>query len=93
MIQNPFREMLKKAQNEGRAYCGTTRRVPRLNMTGCTIKLAQQNYGEHYKVMSAIRRNLQTRCHFPVDGSGCRGKCSWQIYGLPENGFRNRCQG
>ncbi|MBN1901126.1 uroporphyrinogen decarboxylase family protein [Candidatus Sumerlaeota bacterium] len=39
---------------------------PGLNMTGCTIKLAQQNYGEHFKVMKAIAETFEPDIIFPL---------------------------
>ncbi|MBN1518408.1 uroporphyrinogen decarboxylase family protein [Candidatus Sumerlaeota bacterium] len=66
MTQNPFREKFRRAQNEGRRLVVPLVGFPGLNMTGCTIKLAQQNYGEHFKVMKAIAEAFEPDVIFPL---------------------------
>jgi len=39
---------------------------PGLNLTGCTIKLAQQNFREHFKVLSAIADKFNPDAIFPL---------------------------
>ena len=39
---------------------------PGLNLTGCTVKLAQQNYGEHFKVLKAIADTYCPDAIFPL---------------------------
>ena len=39
---------------------------PGLNLTGCNIKLAQQNYGEHFKVLKAIAEEYKPDAVFPL---------------------------
>lgn len=39
---------------------------PGLNLTGGTIKLAQQNYGEHYKVVKALADEFKPDAIFPL---------------------------
>lgn len=39
---------------------------PGLNLTGCTVKLAQQNFGEHYKVLKAIVDTFKPDAVFPL---------------------------
>ncbi len=39
---------------------------PGLNITNCNIKLAQQNYGEHYKVVKALADRFQPDIMFPL---------------------------
>ncbi len=39
---------------------------PGLSMTGCTIKLAQQNYGEHFKVVRALAETFKPDMIFPL---------------------------
>ena len=51
MITSPFHRKLASAQNEGRRLVAPLIGFPGINMTGCTIKLAQQNYGEHLKII------------------------------------------
>ena len=54
MIEKLLFNLVKKAQNEKRRLIAPLIGFPGLNLTGCTVKLAQQNYGEHFKVLSAI---------------------------------------
>ncbi len=39
---------------------------PGIILTGGTIKLAQQNFGEHYKVLKAISETSQPDAVFPL---------------------------
>ncbi len=39
---------------------------PGLNLTGCTVKLAQQNFGEHFKVIKAITETIKPDAVFPL---------------------------
>ena len=66
MARNPFLEKLRSAQNEGRRLVVPLVGFPGLNMTGCTIKLAQQNYGEHFKVVKAIAETFEPDIVFPL---------------------------
>ena len=66
MAQKPFGEMAPKAQNEGRRLVAPLVGFPGLNMTGCTVKLAQQNYGEHYKVVKLLAQTFQPDVIFPL---------------------------
>ena len=58
--------MLTNAQNDGRRVVAPLVGFPGLNMTDCTIKLAQQNYGEHFKVMKAIAERFEPDIIFPL---------------------------
>lgn len=40
--------------------------LPGLNLTGSTVKLAQQNFGEHYKVLKAISETFKPDAIFPL---------------------------
>lgn len=55
MIRNVFRDGLFNARKQGRRLVVPLVGFPGLNITNCTIKLAQQNYREHFKVMKAIK--------------------------------------
>lgn len=66
MIQKPFLEMIALARNEQRRLVVPLVGFPGLNITGCTIKLAQQNYGEHFRVMRAIAEAVKPDVIFPL---------------------------
>jgi len=66
VAQKPFCEMARKAQNEGRRLVAPLVGFPGLNMTGCTVKLAQQNYGEHYRVVKLLTETFQPDVVFPL---------------------------
>ena len=66
MIRSPFKEKLNSTANEGRRMVAPLVGFPGLNMTGGTIKLAQQNYGEHFKVMKAICETISPDVIFPL---------------------------
>jgi len=66
MIEKPFHEMARQAWREGRRLVAPLMGFPGLNMTGCTVKLAQQNYGEHYKVVKLLAETFQPDMVFPL---------------------------
>jgi uroporphyrinogen decarboxylase len=66
MSSKPFVEALARAQADGRRIVAPLVGFPGLNMTGCTIKLAQQNYGEHFKAIRAIAETFQPDVLFPL---------------------------
>jgi uroporphyrinogen decarboxylase len=66
MAVSEFQRKLKRAQNEGRRLVVPLIGFPGLNMTGCTIKLAQQNFGEHFKALRAIAETLEPDVIFPL---------------------------
>jgi len=66
MIEKPFHEMARQAWREGRRLVAPLMGFPGLNMTGCTVKLAQQNYGEHYKVVKLLTETFQPDMVFPL---------------------------
>jgi uroporphyrinogen decarboxylase len=66
MIRKPFRDMISAAQNERRRVVAPLVGFPGLNITGCTIKLAQQNYGEHFRAMRAIAETIAPDVVFPL---------------------------
>ncbi len=66
MICNVFRDKMLSAQNQGRRLVAPLIGFPGINMTNCTIKLAQQNYGEHFKVMKEIAESFEPDIIFPL---------------------------
>lgn len=84
MIQNPFQKRLRSAQNEGRRLVVPLVGFPGLNMTGCTIKLAQQNYGEHYRVLQAIAETFEPDCIFPLMDLSVEANALGQYTVFPE---------
>lgn len=66
MTPNPFQDKLRSAQTEGRRLVAPLVGFPGLNMTGCTIKLAQQNHGEHFQALKAIAETFAPDIMFPL---------------------------
>lgn len=66
MIENSFRRRLTNAQNAGRRLVVPLVGFPGLNITGCTVKLAQQNYGEHFRVVKALAETFEPDVIFPL---------------------------
>ena len=66
MIRNVFREKMLSVQDKGKCLVAPLIGFPGINMTNCTIKLAQQNYGEHFKVMKAIAEAFEPDVIFPL---------------------------
>jgi len=66
MTRKPLLEMIALARNERRRLVAPLIGFPGLNITGCTIKLAQQNYGEHFRVMRAIAETIEPDVVFPL---------------------------
>lgn len=66
MIEKAFHTMVGQAQREGRRLVAPLMGFPGLSMTGCSIKLAQQNYGEHYKVIKLLAETFQPDMVFPL---------------------------
>ena len=62
----PFPEMVRKAFYEGRRIVVPLMGFPGLNLIGCSVKLAQQNYGEHFKVLKAIAERYHPDVVFPM---------------------------
>jgi uroporphyrinogen decarboxylase len=51
---------------EGRRLVAPLMGFPGLRLTGCNIKLAQQNYGEHYRVIKALAQRFSPDMMFPL---------------------------
>jgi len=54
------------AYNQGRRLTVPLVGFPGINLTGSTIKLAQQNYEEHYKVIKALVEKFEPDAVFPL---------------------------
>ncbi len=66
MFEKPFHQKLIAAQNDGRRLVVPLVGFPGVNMTGGTIKLAQQNYGEHFRVTRALAETFEPDIIFPL---------------------------
>jgi len=66
MQDMPFRQMVKKVQAEGRRLVAPLMGLPGLRLRECTVKLAQQNFGEHFKVVKALTEEFQPDMTFPL---------------------------
>lgn len=66
MTKKPFPELVKKAHLEKRRLIAPLIGFPGVNMVGCTVKLAQQNYGVHFKVLKAVAEAFQPDIMFPM---------------------------
>lgn len=63
---NAFKQKFTDAQDQGRRLVAPLVGFPGVNMTRCTIKLAQQNYGEHFKVLRAVAEAFKPDVIFPL---------------------------
>ena len=59
-------DLVKKAYSEKRRLVAPLIGFPGVKMTGSTIKLAQQNYGEHFKVLKNISKTFMPDVIFPL---------------------------
>lgn len=66
VLRKPFLEMVRKAAEDGRRLVVPLLGFPGLNLTGCSVKLAQQNYGEHFKVLKSIADVYHPDAVFPM---------------------------
>ncbi len=66
MIKNILTEQLNKAKKEKRRLVAPLIGSPGLNITQSTIKLAQQNYGEHFNALNAISKTFNPDIIFPL---------------------------
>ncbi len=66
MGEKLFKQLVKKANEENRRLIAPLIGFPGINLTGCTIKLAQQNYGEHFRVLKAIAETFEPDVIFPL---------------------------
>jgi uroporphyrinogen decarboxylase len=66
MIQKKFSKMVQNVYKEGRRLVAPLMGFPGLRLTGSTVKLAQQNYGEHYKVLQMLVNKFNPDAIFPL---------------------------
>jgi len=66
MIQKKLSKMVRDAYAEGRRLVAPLMGFPGLRLTGSTVKLAQQNYGEHYKVLRMLVDKFNPDVIFPL---------------------------
>ncbi len=57
---------VREAGKERRRLVVPLMGFPGLSITSCTVKLAQQNYGEHFKVIKALADRYQPDIMFPL---------------------------
>ena len=65
-IHNAFKEKLNKANRDGERLVAPLVGFPGINMTNSTIKLAQQNHGEHFRIIQAISETFEPDAVFPL---------------------------
>ncbi len=63
--KNIFRKV-REAYNENKRLVAPLMGFPGLNMTNASVKLAQQNYGEHYKALKALVKTYSPDAIFPL---------------------------
>jgi len=66
MIQKTISKIVRDAYVAGRRLVAPLMGFPGLRLTGSTIKLAQQNYGEHYKVLRMLVKKFNPDIIFPL---------------------------
>lgn len=66
MTQKLLLRSVRKAYQEGRRLVVPLIGFPGLTLTRCTVKLAQQNYGEHFRVLKAIAETFTPDAIFPL---------------------------
>lgn len=66
MIQKTLSKIVRDAYDTGRRLVAPLMGFPGLQLTGSTIKLAQQNYGEHYKVLRMLVKKFSPDIIFPL---------------------------
>lgn len=66
MTAKLFTKMIKQAASEKRRLVVPLVGFPGLNITNCTIKLAQQNFGEHFEVIRALVDRFKPDLIFPL---------------------------
>jgi len=66
MIQKTISKIVQDAYVAGQRLVAPLMGFPGLRLTGSTVKLAQQNYGEHYKVLRALVKEFNPDIIFPL---------------------------
>jgi len=65
-LENKLHDLANKAYYEKHRVVAPLVGFPGVKLTGSTIKLAQQNYGEHLKVLNAIAEKFKPDVIFPL---------------------------
>lgn len=66
MIQKTISKIVRDTYMTGRRLVAPLMGFPGLRLTGSTVKLAQQNYGEHYKVLRMLVKKFNPDIIFPL---------------------------
>lgn len=66
MTRSPFEEKFERTQREGRRVVAPLIGFPGINIVQSSIKLAQQNFGEHFRVLKAIAETFEPDVMFPL---------------------------
>ena len=66
MIKKTISKIVRDAYTAGRRLVAPLMGFPGLQLTGSTVKLAQQNYLEHYKVLRALVKKFKPDIVFPL---------------------------
>ncbi len=66
MTSKHLTQAIMSHYREGRRFIAPLMGFPGLSMTGGNIKLAQQNYGEHYKVVKELANEFKPDLAFPL---------------------------
>ena len=92
VTEKPFIQAVRKAYNEKRRLVVPLIGFPGLNITGCTIKLAQQNFGEHFKALKAIAETFKPDLIFPLMDLSVEAN-ALEVYCLSKGRFGYCCKG
>lgn len=65
-MSNKLIDIVQNAYDEKRRLVAPLVGFPGVKITGSTIKLAQQNYGEHFKVLKALSETFMPDVIFPL---------------------------
>ncbi len=66
MSKKTMLEMIKRLENKGQRVIAPLVGFPGLNLTGGSVKLAQQNYGVHYNVVESLAAEFEPDLIFPL---------------------------
>lgn len=66
MTDNPLKQSVAGAEAGGRRLVVPLLGFPGLSMVGSTVKIAQQNYGEHFKVVRKLAEEFQPDLILPL---------------------------
>ncbi len=66
IVHNAFKEKMNEAKEMGRRLVVPLVGFPGINMTNSTIKLAQQNHGEHFRIIQSMSDAFKPDAIFPL---------------------------